>query len=1110
MNIAGTPDRFVRKQVGTVNSEPTPTTERTADKVLSILRQTSFALLIAVAPILAINALAPSANGQASSSSDAVGRVTDSTGASIAGALVRLTNNATGAERQTTTNESGEWSIPNLPPASYRVRIEKPGFKTSEIKALEVEIGKTTDSDTVLSVGQATETVEVTSLPPQLQTQEATVGQVISSSQINELPLNGRNVLQLATLAPGVSPAQTGQTGVPGRFGQRQIFITVDGGRASSTNYVLDGTYIRSIRFNNMSMLPDVEALQEFNLLRNSFSTEYGQGEAVVSMVTKSGSNSFHGSGYDFARNSIFDARNYFATPAAIGSPVKPHFSRQQYGGSAGLPIKKDKIFVFGAFEGLRTSRDTPVFGFYPTAAQLGAPTNAFTQILQPTIPVPTTAGGLPSLPGGNNYSATPITTDNYNEYVVRADQTLSSRNLLFERYIDYNSNEFLPNSPGGQGGINNKLIGRNAVIGHSFLISPTIVNEVRLGYNSYYNWELGVGLTPGTNWDQKIGINNVTGVTDPTLFGRPTFTITGFSQVFDSYTNQGGNENVLSFGDSLSFVKGKHTLKTGFQMQNRRVIMKADNNSTGTFTFGAGGGTDPSTGNPYTALANYQRGFCTICNGNDGTTLGHYRDNTYGVFIADVWQVGRSLTVNAGLRWEYNAPFVEQNGLEGTLNPSTGKIQYSKVPPLSSIPTIFLPYVETTKTFNPGIINPNKKGFGPRIGIAYEIRPGLVFRVGGGLYFDNINTNELQFTRYAAPLYYQQALTNLSISTLFPDPKTLALTAAGLPAPFSILPNNTTPYTLEWNASLQKDLGKGVTVELAYTAVATHHLWKRFDQNMDELTPGLTSPGVSNTTNVGVRPFPAFQHGILTSSTKASANFNGGSVKVEKRMGSGLFVLGSYQWSKNLDNNTGEQDANDTSYASNFAFDHSYAGFDVRHRAVISGGYQLPFGKGHEMLNSGIGNALAGGWSLQTAVQLRGGYPFSPSRTGATFGVYTPGRVNLAPGRTLKSAFLSNPSINGWFDPTAFVNPGATVQGNVTRNTLRGPGTKAVDFSAIKNFPIKERVHGEFRAEAYNIINTGIFGVPQANISTPSTVGKISTTSIDNRSIQLAMKVLF
>ncbi|MDR3426687.1 TonB-dependent receptor domain-containing protein, partial [Silvimonas sp.] len=926
MNVQTVPGRFVRKEVRSSNHKQLCRQGMAEGTVLSIMRRASFALLIGVAPMLALNVLAPSAYGQASSSSDAVGRVTDATGASIAGAVVHLINNATGAERVATTNESGDWSIPNIPPASYRLRIEKPGFKSSEIKALEVEIGKASDSKTVLSIGSATETVEVTTMPPQLQTQEATVGQVISSAQINDLPLNGRNVLQLATLAPGVSPAQTGQTGVPGRYGQRQIFITVDGGRASSTNYVLDGTYIRSVRFNNMSILPDVEALQEFNLLRNSFSTEYGQGEAVVSMVTKSGSNSLHGSAYDFARNSIFDARNYFATPAAIGSSVKPHFSRQQYGGSAGLPIKRDKMFVFGAFEGLRTSRDTPVFAFYPTAAQLGTATNTFTQVLQPTIPTPTTAGALPSLPGGNNYSSIAVTTDNFDEYVVRADQTLSSRNMLFERYIDYNSLEYIPNSTGGNGGINNKLIGRNAVIGHTFLISPTIVNEVRAGYNSYYNWEIGVGINPGTNWDKKIGLANVSGLTDPTLYGRPTFTIVGFSQVFDSYTNQGGNENILSFGDSLSFIKGKHTLKAGFQMQNRRIILRADNNSTGTFTFGAGGGTDPSTGNPYTALANYQRGFCTICVGNNGTTLGHYRDNTYGAFISDVWQVGRKLTVNAGLRWEYSAPFVEQNGLEGTLNPSSGKIEYSKVPALSSIPTIFLPYVETTNTFNPGIINPNKKGFGPRIGIAYEVRPGLVFRAGGGIYFDNINTNELQFTRYAAPLYYQQSLNNQFISNLFPDPKTLALTSAGLPAPFSILPNNTTPYTMEWNASVQKDIGKGVTVEVAYTAVGTHHLWKRYDQNMDELTPGLTSPGVSNTTNVGVRPFPAFQHGILTTSTKASANFNGGSVKVEKRMGNGLFVLGSYQWSKNLDNNTGEQDANDTSYASNFAFDHSYA----------------------------------------------------------------------------------------------------------------------------------------------------------------------------------------
>ena len=1107
MNISPTWDRSVRNA-----SKPgwNRIAKTMGDAAFHTARRISLALLMGAMPIVAINLMTLSAHGQANSNSAAVGKVTDATGAVISGASVHVINNATGAERIATTNDNGDWSIPNLPPASYRVRIEKQGFKTSQIPALDVEIGKTANGSMVLGVGETSETVEVSTLPPQLQTQEATVGQVINQKQISDLPLNGRNVLQLATLAPGVSPAQTGQTGSPGRFGTRSLFITVDGGRGSSTNYVLDGTYIRSVRFNNMSLQPDVDALQEFNLLRNSFSVEYGQGQSVVSMVTKSGSNSIHGSAYEFARNSALDARNYFATTGA-----KPEFRRHQYGGTVGFPIKKDKLFLFGGYEGLRTSRQTPIYAYYPTQAQLGtpAPDNLVAQVINPTIPVVTSTVGI--YPGGNNYVANQTTTDNYDEYTIRADQTLSSRNSLFERYVDFNSNQFLPTV---QGGINNTLIGRNGVIGHTFLLTSNIVNEMRLGYNEYFNFENGVGYKPGTNYASMEGLKFVTGLTDPTQFGRASVAITGFTTISDPVTNQGGNENIISFGDSLSFVKGKHTLKVGFQFQNRRVILLADNNATGSFTFGPcssnpTGACDPAnkinpaTSKLYTALENYQRGYCTSgCNGNFGTTRGHYRDNTYAAFISDIWQMGHGLTINAGLRWEYTAPFVEQNGLEGTLDPTTGKIKYSKVP--SFIPSAFLPYVVTDSTYSPGIVKPHKKGFGPRVGISYEGRPGTVFRVGGGVYFENINTNELQFTRYAAPLYYQQSLSNKFVKDLFPDP---TLGSAGLPAPFSVRPNNAAPYTMEWTASVQQDLGHGLILELAYTASATRKLWKRYDQNMDLLHPGLDSNGGSNTDNVGVRPFPAFQHGILTTATAATANFNGGSAKVEKRSKhNGLFFLASYQWSKNLDNNSGEVEANDTAYSTDFAFDHSYARFDVRHRAVISGGYELPFGKGHSMLQNGIGNVVAGGWSLQPAVQLRTGYPFSPSRSGVSFGTYTPGRVNLAPGRTLKSAFKDNPSINSWFDPTAFVDPGGSVQGNVTRNTLRGPGTAQVDLSAIKTFHIYDRLNAQFRAEAYNIINHGIFSQPAANISSTSSVGKISSTSADNRSIQLAVKVLF
>lgn len=1104
MNIVKTQNRSVRSGISRQRDVIAEHTN-IAGASLRVVRSACFALVMGTMPIVALAAFPSLAYGQASSSSDAVGKVTDSTGASVPRAMVHLVNNATGAERTATTNDSGDWSIPNLPPANYRVRVEKEGFKTSTIPSLDVEIGKTANGSVSLSVGERTETVEVSTLPPQLQTSEATVGQVIDQKQINDLPLNGRNVLQLATLAPGVSPPQQGQTGNPNRTGNRNLYITVDGGRGSSTNYVLDGTYIRSVRFNNMAMQPNVDTLQEFNLLRNSFSTEYGQGQAVVSMVTKSGSNQFHGTAYEFARNSVFDARNYFSRTG-----TKPDFTRHQYGGTLGFPIVKDKIFLFGGFEGLRTNRSTPQFGIFPTQAQLGTPnpTNTLAKIINPTVPVPNID---PNANNGNNYVNYQTTTDNYDQYTIRADQTLTPRNQLFERYIDFNSKEFIPSV---QGGINNVLIGRNGVIGHTFLITPNIVNEVRAAYNQYYNWELGVPLNPGVNYASQEGLQFVSGLTTPSQYGRASIAITGFSTVSDQVTNQGGNENILSFGDSLSIVHGKNTFKMGFQYQNRRVILLADNNSTGSFSFsncsatvcGAGQKINPTTNAYYTAMENYQRGYCTSsCNGNFGNTRGHYRDNTYGAFFSDVWQLGHGLTINAGLRWEYNSPFVEQNGLEGTLDPTVGKIKYSKVP--AFIPAAFLPYVVTDSTYSPGILQSRRKGFGPRLGVAYETFPVTVFRVGGGIFFDNINTNELQFTRYAAPLYYQQSLSNIFVQNAFPDPR---LGSAGLPAPFSVNPNNTMPYTYEWTASVQQDLGHGMIFELAYTASATRKLWKRYDQNMDLLFPGYTSSGGSNPTNAGVRPFPQFQHGILTSRNAATANFNGLSAKVEKRAKNGLYYLASYQWSKNLDNNSGEVEANDTSYSTNFGFDYSYSRFDVPHRAVISGGYDLPFGKGHNLLQSGIGNVLAGGWSVQPAVQLRSGYPFSVSRSGASFGTYTPGRVNLAPGKTVADAKKSNPSPNGWFDPSAFADPGGTLQGNVTRNVLRGPGTAQVDFSAIKNFMIFERLRTQFRAEAYNIINHPIFGQPASNISNRTTVGQIQSTSGDNRSIQLAVKVMF
>ncbi|WP_244502053.1 TonB-dependent receptor [Terriglobus roseus] len=1144
-------------------------------------------------PLAAVGVLSPAAYGQASSSSDAAGKVTDITGAVVPGATVHVINNGTKAERTTQTNGSGEWSVPNIPPANYSVRVEKQGFKTSTIPSLDVQIGQTANGSMTLQVGGSTETVEVSTLPPQLQTQEATVGQVIDQKQINDLPLNGRNVLQLATLAPGVSPPQTGQTGAPAQTGtasnSRNLYITVDGGRGNSTNYVLDGTYVRSVRFNNMSLLPNTDTLQEFNLLRSTFSTEYGQGQAVVSMVTKSGTNSLHGSGYLFARNGIFDARNYFAPPS---TGPKPDFHRYQFGGTFGGPIIKDKLFIFGGYEGQRSSRSTVNQALFPTQNELNGTwdatssqalpstpsqqyrtpigysktnpagltvTNSVARALNPTYPVLTSDAA--TINGANNYALILPFTDNYDSYTVRGDVTLTSKHSMFGRYANYNASQVTPTATGSS--TSNPLLGRNAVLGDTYLITSKLVNEVRLGWNEFYNITLGVLQNSSTNWAAVEGLSNVTALSSPRQNGRAGYTIAGFGNVGDGSGDQGGHENILSVGDTLSDVLGKHTLKVGFQGQNRRLWQIADNNSRGIATFdnctpatyAAGytptGPNDPtnvtSVGNCpvgtktyvvngttyfYNKFQNYARGMCTSgCNGNAGTTLGHYRDNTYGAFISDTWNIGHGLTANLGLRWEYNQPFHEQNQLEGSLDPGTGLITFTKIPAV--IPASYRPYIDFSRTYQPGIIQPFKKGFMPRVGLAYEVHPGTVVRAGYGIYFDNLNTNELQFTRYAAPLYYQQSFNNQFVNggtyfnngvpvnqpSLYPDPTT----STTLPAPFSIFPFNKQPLTQEWNVSLQQDLGHGVIMEMAYTGSNTHHMWKRYDQNMYIQYPFQIA------SNLTTRPFAQFGPGILTSSTLGSANFNGGSIKLEQRTKNGLYYLGSYQWSKNLDNISGEAGANDSSYATTTSFDHSYSNFDVRNRAVISGGYELPMGKGHKMFSGPVGTALAGGWSLQPAVQLRTGYPFNIAGSGCAFANFIACRVYLAPGRTVASSYKANRGISNWFDPTAYSQsptvatftgtPGAYVsaarpipnlQGWVTRNTGRGPGTVSFDLSGIKNFRIHERFNMQFRAEAYNIINHGIFNNPSGALGTPTAVGRITGTSLDNRSLQFAIKGTF
>jgi Carboxypeptidase regulatory-like domain/TonB-dependent Receptor Plug Domain len=1031
---------------------------------------------------------------QQSASSGIVGQVTDAQQAVIPGATVTVTNTGTGAQRTTTTDAEGRFSVPNLPPANYSIRVELQGFQAAEVKDLVLRVGETVRPTISLTVGGVDETIQVEAADTLLQTSSASVGQVIGERQIENLPLNGRNVLSLAALSAGVTPRSF--TRGAAQYGRRNQYITVEGGRDSSTNYTVDGVYVRSLRFNNLSINPPVDAVQEVSLLRNSFSTEYGQGQAVVSIVTKSGSNLFSGSAYEFVRNDKFDARNYFAA-------TKPKFERNQYGATGGGPIKKNRIFVFGGYEGLRTTQGQALSATVPNPTLLtgdfsslsttirdpltGQPfagnripaerISKFAKLLAPTVPAPNSTGAF-------NYRIQKNFLDDADTATIRSDQTLNSSNNMFQRFMWYDGRQ---TNPAVFLNTNLPQKGRNLAVGETWVISPTLINEVRFGYNYAYHLTSPLSFD-GRNWTQEIGLRNLAGSDDPLLYGRPSFNMTGFTNNGEGGITQGATENIFSFSNATSKVAGRHNLRFGIQGQYRKFEHLTEVGPRGAFTFNG-----QYTGN---SIADFLLGYCSTCTGTFGTSNSDYRSMTLAPFVDDVWNVSPKLTIQAGLRWEYLAPWKEQNGQEGAFDLATGKIGYHKVP--ANLPAALVPLVIQQDDFYPaGIVKKDLNNWGPRLGVTYNLTEKTVIRSGFGVYYDNLNLNELQFMRLVPPFYGSYSIqpnssTLVASETLFPDINNIAQ----FPAPFSIGPDNKTPFTYQWNVNFQRSFGRNYLVEIAYTASESRNLSKRYNANQADFG---TTPQITRL------PYPAFQPAILYSSDEGWANFKGLSLRLEKRYSGGLYFLGNYQLSENRDNGSGEIEANDTAYRTNFDADASLSRYNNKHRAAISFGYELPFGPGRKYLaNGGALAYVLGGWQTQGIVRMASGFPFTVTGTNVcACGNYVPQRVVQVGSSDGK---LDNATPERWFDPTAYTLPAAGFQGTVPRNSLIGPSSQQVDFSITRRFAVHNNTRIEFRAEIFNLFNHTNFGQPDANISN-TTAGIISSAD-DARSMQFGLRL--
>ncbi len=852
---------------------------------------------------------------------------------------------------------------------------------------------------------------------------------------------------------------------------------------------------MRSLRFNNLSLNPPLDAVQEVNVLRNAFTTEYGQGQAVVSIVTKSGTNRFAGSGYDYIRKAGLEAPNYFGQ--------KPG-DRTQAGATLGGPVLKNKLFVFGGYEGLRTTQGRSLFASVPNPAFVAGnfstlstpivdpvtgqafagniiPTSRFSnfaRVLAPTIPAPNN-------PGVNNYFAIRDFTDDADTGTLRGDQVLSSKHSLFARLLLYRGSQL---NPGAFTYTNFPQTGRNLAIGETWVLSQSVVNEIRVGYNYAYHLNAPISLD-GRNWVGDIGLRNLAGGSDPLDYGRPGFTLTGFSGNGEGGITQGATENIVSVSNATSWVKRRHSLRFGVQAQYRAFEHLTEVPPRGGFTFNG-----QFTGNP---VADFLLGYCSTCTGAFGSSRSTYHSPTFAPFIDDNWQISRALTLQMGLRWEYLGPWHEINDVEGSFDAASGKIAFHKVP--ADLPSQLVPLIINQDNFFPtGILKKDFNNWGPRVGLAYNADDKTVVRTGFGVYYDNLNLNELQFSRLVPPFYGQYSLqptrTDLryNADTLFPDLNNIPQ----FPAPFSMDPDNRSAYTVQWNGNVQRSLGREYLVEIAYTGSRSYNEHKRY--NINQAQPG--------TTPIATRvPYPAFQSAILYSSDAGWARFNGLSVRLEKRYSDGLFFLGNYQISKSIDNGSGEIEANDTAYAWDLNADKSYARYDQRHRAAISFGYELPFGPGKPLLSNGGPVAyVLGGWQVQGIVRLGSGFPLSVSSTNVCqCGSFLPQRVNLVAAGNF--GILDDPTPTHWFDQTAYSVPAVGTQGTAGRNTIRGPGTEQVNFSVSKRFPIGH-ARVEVRGEVFNLLNHDNFGNPDTNISN-ATVGTI-TTADDRRNMQLGLRV--
>lgn len=1047
------------------------------------------------------------------------GTVSDSTGAVLPGAKVVILNEDTGLSRTLQTDAAGRYSAPALSLGQYRVTAGNEGFQTKVRSGIAITVGREAVVNLQLEVGAVNQTVEVTGEAPLVESTSAAVGSLVDERTIRDLPLNGRSYDQLALLQAGVTAYGGGspQGGNGFDYGAGKRF-SVSGGRTYTNSFLLDGTDINDAANGTpggaTGLNLGVEGIREFKILTNAYSAEYGRASgAVVNSVTKSGTNQLHGVLFHFLRNSALDARNFFdrdpSNPSVRGNP--PPFKRNQFGGALGGPIKKDRTFFFGVYEGLRQRLATTQIALVPTVdAKNGIlPVLDSRGSVTGTRIVPVNPSVKPFLtlwpnPNGNTYPdgtgdfvSSPSNPTGEDYFMVRIDHQLSQKNALFGRYsYDNDSVSIFGNStsPLLNAVAMNAARRQYSTLQWSSTFSPVLLNNFRFAYNrsvqttdTQMTIKLGpeFSLVPG----QPIGVLAIGG---KAALAARTYNSLGTS---DSAPRT-YFYNLFEWGDDLTWIRGKHSFMVGGSAKRMRDNTATNTSLRGIYTFDTFETVLTGTPNNFAAVRPGESAYRGL------------RQSIIAMYGQDDFQVSPRLTLNLGLRWEFATDPTEANHMVSNLIHITDP----KVTLLDHFFTL------------------GKKNLQPRVGFAWQMnsKGTSVVRGGFGIFHDQILPiyYALQVNKY--PPFYELLNVSGTGSVRFPD-GFVQLSQGGLLRLNAIAPHLKTPAKYHYTLSFQQQLFANTVLEIGYVGSHASNVARFAEQNSRAYTL-VNRQKFFGTSRILPRKNPNFDE-VRTILTDTNVSYNGLQLKFRRQSSRGLQFQASYTYSKTLDEASGiatadtARDAQASLDPEDPARDKGRASFDATHNVVISLSYPIP-GRYQQRAAS----FLLGGWEIGEITTLTSGLPFS-ARLGFeqsnNGGGGRADRPNLAPGAKVNPSSGVGVGCAGlragdklgtpdrWYDPCAFTVPALGFYGTLGRNTLVGPGITTFDLSLVKGFRLHERANLQFRAEAFNIFNHANFGLPASvplasNGSAVATAGRMTDTVTSARQIQFALKLTF